>query len=308
MSAERRPETDATRRQVLGAGLAGTGICRCPRSWSRAPRWLRPRPTARPRWRDSWPRGVSVDPQVGQGTRPRVSTATSAVATRSTRGRCRTRAERHAGPEGALGDWLSPTFVTRAKVDGRTATSPSSPTRTASSTRATTRPAAARTPDGLHHPEASADQPDRAQPLPAGARRTRRTAAPRQLGRGAGPRRRCDQALTGGGPRRSGCGADHLSPEMNFATTKLFFAPSPKGLYNRALGPDAGVAVRAIHNRPKWNSEHPSIEQHFGSNSTLLYSYRDFELADTILLSGPTATSPAPCSTTACSRGPTGRS
>ena len=44
--------------------------------------------------------------------------------------------------------------------------------------------------------------------------------------------------------------------------------------------------MRAIRNRPKWNSAHPSIEQHFGSNSTLLYSYRDFELADTILLSG----------------------
>jgi anaerobic selenocysteine-containing dehydrogenase len=73
---------------------------------------------------------------------------------------------------------------------------------------------------------------------------------------------------------------------MNFATTKLFFAPGPKGLYNPALGPDAGVAVRAIHNRPKWNSEHPSIEKNFGSNNTLLYSYRDFELADTVLLSG----------------------
>ena len=73
---------------------------------------------------------------------------------------------------------------------------------------------------------------------------------------------------------------------MNFASTKLFFAPTPKGLYDPALGPDTGVAVRAIHNRPKWNSEHPIIADHFGSNSTLLYSYRDFEVADTILLSG----------------------
>ena len=82
-------------------------------------------------------------------------------------------------------------------------------------------------------------------------------------------------------------GADHLSPEMNFASTKLFFAePRRKGLYDPALGPDLGVAVRAIHNRPKWNSEHPIIAEHFGSASTLLYSYRDFEAADTVLISG----------------------
>src|SRR5918994_2036367 len=46
------------------------------------------------------------------------------------------------------------------------------------------------------------------------------------------------------------------------------------------------VSVRAIHNRAKWNSEHPSIAEHFGSASTLLYSYSDYEDADTILLSG----------------------
>ena len=58
------------------------------------------------------------------------------------------------------------------------------------------------------------------------------------------------------------------------------------GLYNPALGPDKGVAVRAIHNRPKWNSEHPSLADNFGSANSLLYSYRDFELADTVLYSG----------------------
>ncbi len=81
-------------------------------------------------------------------------------------------------------------------------------------------------------------------------------------------------------------GADHLSAEKNFVETRLFFAEPPLGLYNKSKGPDEGVAVRAIHNRAKWNSEHPSIGQHFGSNSTLLYSYSDFENADTILLSG----------------------
>jgi arsenite oxidase large subunit len=80
--------------------------------------------------------------------------------------------------------------------------------------------------------------------------------------------------------------ADHLSAELNFTSTKLFFAEPPAGLYDEGLGPDEGVAVRAIHNRAKWNSEHPSIEEHFGSNSTLLYSYSDFEAADTVLLSG----------------------
>jgi arsenite oxidase large subunit len=81
-------------------------------------------------------------------------------------------------------------------------------------------------------------------------------------------------------------GADHLSAEKNFVETRLFFADPPLGLYDRKRGPDKGVAVRAIHNRAKWNSEHPSIAEHFGSASTLLYSYSDFEAADTILLSG----------------------
>jgi arsenite oxidase large subunit len=94
-------------------------------------------------------------------------------------------------------------------------------------------------------------------------------------------------ALDKGGPSSIGVwAADHLSPEMNFTSTKLFFAPLPKGLYNPKLGPDKGVAVRAIHNRPKWNSEHPSIADNFGSANTLLYSYRDFEIADTVLYSG----------------------
>jgi arsenite oxidase large subunit len=94
-------------------------------------------------------------------------------------------------------------------------------------------------------------------------------------------------ALDNRGPSSIGLwGADHLSPEMNFTSTKLFFAPLPRGLYNSTLGPDQGVAVRAIHNRPKWNSEHPSLADNFGSADSLLYSYRDFEIADTVLYSG----------------------
>src|ERR671910_388176 len=98
---------------------------------------------------------------------------------------------------------------------------------------------------------------------------------------------RLKQTLDDKGPSAIGLwGADHLSAEKNFVETRLFFAEPPQGLYDKQRGPDEGVAVRAIHNRAKWNSEHPSIAEHFGSASTLLYSYSDFEDADTILLSG----------------------
>jgi arsenite oxidase large subunit len=98
---------------------------------------------------------------------------------------------------------------------------------------------------------------------------------------------RLKDTLDSKGPSAVGLwGADHLSAEKNFVETRLFFAEPPLGLYDKQRGPDEGVAVRAIHNRAKWNSEHPSIAEHFGSASTLLYSYSDFEAADTILLSG----------------------
>ena len=71
---------------------------------------------------------------------------------------------------------------------------------------------------------------------------------------------------------------------MNFATTKLFFAPTPARALQPGAGARPGVAVRAIHNRPKWNSEHPSLAENFGSANSLLYSYHDYELADTVAL------------------------
>jgi arsenite oxidase large subunit len=96
-----------------------------------------------------------------------------------------------------------------------------------------------------------------------------------------------NETLKSKGPSAIGLwGADHLSAEKNFVETRLFFAEPPRGLYDKKLGPDKGVAVRAIHNRAKWNSEHPSIAESFGSASTLLYSYSDFEAADTVLFSG----------------------
>jgi len=192
-------------------------------------------------------------------------------------------------PDSTLGDWVSPTFVTRAQVGGRDSYLAVVPDKDCIVNR------------GDHSPRGGTNAltvyTTRKHPL---SDPTERTLFPQVRDRKGGPLRRVSwnealdrvadaikRALDGRGPSSIGLwGADHLSPEMNFATTKLFFAPSPKGLYNPRLGPDAGVAVRAIHNRPKWNSEHPSIEANFGSNSTLLYSYRDFETADTVVISG----------------------
>jgi arsenite oxidase large subunit len=192
-------------------------------------------------------------------------------------------------PKQELAEWISPTFVTRARVGGKDSYVAVVPDKDCIVNK------------GDHSPRGGTNAltvyTTRKHPL---SDPTERHLHPMMRDRRGDPLRRVswDEALDrvadaikgqldSGGPSSIGLwGADHLSPEMNFATTKLFFAPSPKGLYNPGLGPDAGVAVRAIHNRPKWNSEHPSIAEHFGSASTLLYSYRDFELADTVLLSG----------------------
>ena len=288
MSAERRPETDATRRQVLGAGLAGTGILSLPAFLEPGAGWLR---RGRPPGRDGafWAaRSFRRSPGRPRSTRPRVSTATSAVATRSTRGRSQ---DRRAPRRSLRARWATGFRRRSSRAPRSTAGTATSPSSRQGLHRQQGRPLAARRHERL------TVYTTRKHPL---TNPTERNLYPQVRDARGGPLRRVSwdealdrvadaikRALDARGPSSIGLwGADHLSPEMNFATTKLFFAPAPKGLYNRALGPDAGVAVRAIHNRPKWNSEHPSIEQHFGSNSTLLYSYRDFELADTILLSG----------------------
>lgn len=98
---------------------------------------------------------------------------------------------------------------------------------------------------------------------------------------------RIKQTLDTKGPSAIGLwGADHLSPEKNYMECKLLFSPQPVGLYDASRGPVDGVPVRAIHNRAKFNSEYPSLADHFGSNNALLYSYSDLEAADTVLLSG----------------------
>jgi arsenite oxidase large subunit len=192
-------------------------------------------------------------------------------------------------PKGPLGDWISPTFVTRTQVDGKDSYVAVVPDRDCVVNK------------GDHSPRGGTNAltvyTTRKHPLTNPAERhlypqvrDTRGGTLRRVSWDEAIDRVVDHikaALDNRGPSSIGLwGADHLSPEMNFTSTKLFFAPSPKGLYNAGLGPDKGVAVRAIHNRPKWNSEHPSISKNFGSNNTLLYSYRDFETADTVLLSG----------------------
>jgi arsenite oxidase large subunit len=290
MTARHDSEPEATRRQVLGAGIAGAGALALPA-------FLEPgaalaasdadRDAAMARFLGrkefpAIPRSAKVHTSACQycnvGCGYKIYTWPVEDTPRGT-----------PRPEGALGDWLSPTFVTRARVDGKDSYIAVVPDRDCIVNK------------GDHSPRGGTNAltiyTTRKHPL---TNPTERLLYPQVRDSRGGPLRRVSwdealdrvadaikRALDGRGPSSIGLwGADHLSPEMNFTTTKLFFAPSPKGLYNRALGPDAGVAVRAIHNRPKWNSEHPSIEQHFGSNNTLLYSYRDFELADTILLSG----------------------
>jgi arsenite oxidase large subunit len=197
--------------------------------------------------------------------------------------------QKRAKPAGALGDWVAPTFVTRARVDGKDSYIAVVPDKDCIVNK------------GDHSPRGGTNAltiyTRRRHPL---TNPTERLLHPQVRDTRGGPLKRVSwdeaidrvadkikAAIDNRGPSSIGLwGADHLSPEMNFASTKLFFAPTPTGLYNPALGPDAGVAVRAIHNRPKWNSEHPSIAKSFGSANTLLYSYRDFEVADTILLSG----------------------
>jgi arsenite oxidase large subunit len=192
-------------------------------------------------------------------------------------------------PKGTLSDWISPAMVTRAQVDGVDSYVAVIPDKDCIVNK------------GDHSPRGGANAltvyTTKPHPL---TNPTERHLHPQVRDTKGGPLRqvtwdealdliatKIKAALDKGGPSSIGLwGADHLSPEMNFTSTKLFFAPLPKGLYNPALGPDKGVAVRAIHNRPKWNSEHPSIGDNFGSASTLLYSYRDFELADTVLYSG----------------------
>jgi arsenite oxidase large subunit len=192
-------------------------------------------------------------------------------------------------PKGTLGEWISPAMVTRAQVDGVDSYVAVVPDKDCIVNK------------GDHSPRGGANALTvyTTQPHPL-TNPTERHLYPQVRDTKGGPLRRVtwDEALDliatkvkaaidKGGPSSIGLwAADHLSPEMNFTSTKLFFAPMPKGLYNPKLGPDKGVAVRAIHNRPKWNSEHPSIGDNFGSANTLLYSYRDFEIADTVLYSG----------------------
>jgi arsenite oxidase large subunit len=192
-------------------------------------------------------------------------------------------------PAGALGDWVSPAFVTRRDINGVDSYIAIVPDKDCVVNK------------GDHSPRGGTNAltvyTDREHPLTDPSERLLQPQIRKSKG-GDLEDASWDEALDliadklketldSKGPSAIGMwGADHLSAEKNFVETRLFFAEPPLGLYDKSKGPDEGVAVRAIHNRAKWNSEHPSIGQHFGSNSTLLYSYSDFEAADTILLSG----------------------
>jgi arsenite oxidase large subunit len=290
MSDESHPDQHLTRRQAVGAGVAGAGALSLPP-------FLAPRPAlgASQAQRDREmalflgqdelpvpPKNAKVHTSACQYCNVGCGYKIYTWAVKDT-------PKRTSRPAGPLGEWISPTFVTRASVDGKDSYIAVVPDKDCVVNK------------GDHSPRGGTNAltiyTRRKHPL---TDPTERNLYPQMRDTRGGPLRRVtwDQALDrvadaikaqldAGGPSSIGLwGADHLSPEMNFATTKLFFAPSPRGLYNPALGTDAGVAVRAIHNRPKWNSEHPSIEANFGSANTLLYAYRDFELADTVLLSG----------------------
>jgi arsenite oxidase large subunit len=192
-------------------------------------------------------------------------------------------------PSGALGDWVSPAFVTRRDIQGVDSYVAVVPDRDCVVNR------------GDHSPRGGTNAltvfTDRDHPLTKPSERLLkpqiRTDKGGELEDASWDEAldtvadRLKRTLDEKGPAAVGLwGADHLSAEKNFVETRLFFAEPPRGLYDKRRGPDEGVAVRAIHNRAKWNSEHPSIAEHFGSASTLLYSYSDFEAADTILLSG----------------------
>src|ERR687897_1608891 len=192
-------------------------------------------------------------------------------------------------PSGALGDWVSPAFVTRRDIQGVDSYVAVVPDKDCVVNR------------GDHSPRGGTNAltvyTDREHPL---TKPSERLLVPQIREEKGGDLRdaswdealdliadRLKETLDSKAPSAIGvwC-ADHLSAELNFTSTKLFFAEAPAGLYDKQRGPDEGVAVRAIHNRAKWNSEHPSIAEHFGSASTLLYSYSDFEAADTVLISG----------------------
>jgi arsenite oxidase large subunit len=192
-------------------------------------------------------------------------------------------------PKQALGDWISPAMVTRTKVGGVDSYVAVVPDKDCIVNKGDHSPRGGTNALTIYttrkHPLTNPTERHlHAQLRDKKGGKLRRVSLDEAIDRVAD---RIKQVLDTSTPSAIGVwAADHLSPEMNFASTKLFFAPRPRGLYNPSLGPDRGVAVRAIHNRPKWNSEHPSIADNFGSASTLLYSYHDYELADTVLFSG----------------------
>ena len=134
----------------------------------------------------------------------------------------------------------------------------------------------------------------------------------RDLGRGARPRRRRDQ----GGARQGRAVVDRpvgrrppvARDELHLDEAVLRRA-ARRASTTRALGPDKGVAVRAIHNRAEVELRAPLIADHFGSalDAPLLVP-RLRGRRHGPALGRQLATRPARSSTTACSPSRTRRS
>ena len=80
-------------------------------------------------------------------------------------------------------------------------------------------------------------------------------------------------------------GADHLSAEMNFPRPAVLRRAAAASTTRHSALTRASPCARST-TAPSGTPSIPRSGEHFGSNSTLLYSYSDFETADTVLLSG----------------------
>ena len=96
------------------------------------------------------------------------------------------------------------------------------------------------------------------------------------------------RALDTRGPSSIGLwGADHLSPEMNFSSTQAVLRRDARRAFTtrRSAPTWASRCARSTTARSGTPSTRSSPTTS-ARRSTLLYSYRDFEIADTVLISG----------------------
>ena len=221
--------SDLSRREAVGGLLAGAGALSLPASSSRARRWRR-RAVARG--------GDGAVPGSGRAAGSAQNATGPYVGLPVLQRRLRLQdlhlaGSQHAAarggpkPKGALGDWISPAMVTRAQVDGKDSYVAVVPDRDCVVNR------------GDHSPRGGTNAltvyTKRKHPLTEPTERLLYPMA--RDAKGAALKRvswddaldrvadAIKRALDTRGPSSIGLwAADHLSPEMNFASTKLFFA------------------------------------------------------------------------------------